>query len=271
MIRAAVLGSPISHSLSPTLHTRAYAELGIDGRYEAIEVGPGELKKFIDDIAGGWTGFSLTMPLKEEAIPIASEISDIARQVASANTLVVTKSGWSATSTDVNGFKEALASHIELDFERVVILGSGATARAVAAACDTFAKEITVIHRSEKRVIAMQNSAPNTTLTFSTWDSPLLPTDLIVNTTPSGVADIFVDRIPDSFSGVFFEALYNPWPTKLLRHFREKGYLGIDGLDFLIHQGIDQIELMSGVKINLEERKSLAPILRSACLVKLER
>ena len=87
MIKAAVLGSPISHSLSPLLHNTAYAQLGIQGSYEAIEVNAGGLAKFIDERDESWTGFSLTMPLKEEAVAYAKHVDDLAKRINSANTL----------------------------------------------------------------------------------------------------------------------------------------------------------------------------------------
>jgi shikimate dehydrogenase len=263
MIKAAVLGSPISHSLSPILHRRAYKELSIDGEYQAIEVKSGNLSNFISGLDSSWTGFSLTMPLKEEVLQFATEVDELARQIDSANTLVRVDSGWRATSTDVNGFNQALQSHGITSIPRVLILGSGATARAAAAACNEISSEIIVIHRSESREVQMLKSAPATQMRFVEWGAPIPNADLIVNTTPAGVADIFVGQIPPSFSGTYFEALYHPWPTLLLKHFRELGHHGIDGLDLLVHQGIDQVALMTGKKI---DRERLAPILRKACL-----
>jgi len=87
VIKAAVLGSPISHSLSPLLHNTAYSQLGIQGTYEAIEVNAGGLSKFMDGQDNSWTGFSLTMPLKEEAIAYADLVDDLAKRINSANTL----------------------------------------------------------------------------------------------------------------------------------------------------------------------------------------
>jgi shikimate dehydrogenase len=265
MITAAVLGSPISHSLSPTLHRRAYEILGIEGTFDAIEVKAEELATFIASRDEKWTGFSLTMPLKEEVMKIAKDISPIARQVSSANTLIRTGSEWSATSTDVNGFVETLKQHGVSAIDRAVIIGSGATARAAAAACEHFTTKIDVIHRSASREVAMRAAAPHSEMHFINWDSMVPATDLLINTTPKGVADIFVDRLIGT--PIFFEALYNPWPTKLLQSARENGSFGIDGLDLLIHQGIDQVHLMSGLPVDRDE---LAPLLRKACLEKLE-
>ena len=94
MIKAAVLGSPISHSLSPLLHNSAYEQLGFKGRYEAIEVNAGGLAKFMDGRDETWTGFSLTMPLKEEAVTYAQHVDELAKRINSANTLYRDGGAW---------------------------------------------------------------------------------------------------------------------------------------------------------------------------------
>ena len=104
MISAGVLGSPISHSLSPVLHRAAYAALGIAAEYNAYEVGTGELENFLSNDGKDLNCLSLTMPLKEEALEIADHISATSHQIASGNTLCKMEDGWHLTSTDVEGF-----------------------------------------------------------------------------------------------------------------------------------------------------------------------
>lgn len=267
MIRAAVLGSPISHSLSPILHRTAYKELGVQGEYEAFDVNSSQLASFIRDLHDSWTGFSLTMPLKEEVLKIANEVDELALRINSANTLVRSDLGWRGSTTDVNGFTQALLAHGVANFKSVLILGSGATARAAIASCDAIGREIYVVHRSAEREVGMRKAAPSTKISFLPWDVALPTVDLVINTTPAGAADKFVSQILKQPSGVFFEALYHPWPTNFLARWRQMGGVGIDGLDLLVHQGIDQIELMVGIGI---DRRELAPILRKACLAALK-
>lgn len=263
MIRAAVLGSPISHSLSPTLHLTAYKYLGIDGQYEAIEMDTAKLQDFISALDESWTGLSLTMPLKEEVLSIAAVVDDLAIRINSANTLLRTGTGWRALSTDVNGFTQTLLTHKVKDFQTVTILGSGATARAAVAACDGSGRRITVIHRSAEREAAMRKAALLSTLTFLPWGTNLVNADLLINATPTGAADRYCEDLNEDLTGVYFETLYSPWPTKLLAKWRSLRGYGIDGLDLLIHQGIDQVCLMTGLVV---DRADLAPILRTACL-----
>ena len=259
-MRAAVLGSPISHSLSPSLHNAAYLALGIEGKYDAVEVKSGELRSFMEQVKNtsanwntNWIGFSLTMPLKEEIFEVADIVDPLAAQIHSANTLLPALDGWRATTTDVAGFIWALASNGVTDFESVQIIGAGATARAAAAAIDAPGRSIEIINRNPSREASMRKSATMSTLSFTDWNDVKLDADLVINTTPKGVADSLL-----SGNGTLFEALYDPWPTKIASNWRGRV---IDGLELLVHQAVDQIHLMTGYVI---DRKLMAPLLRTA-------
>lgn len=257
MIKAAVLGSPISHSLSPLLHTSAYKHLGIQGSYQAIEVKAAELVNFIKSLDSSWTGFSLTMPLKEEALAVAAHVDELATRIKSANTLFKVNDQWQATTTDVLGFKRALEMrNVEIN-GHVVILGAGATARAAAAACDGAAAHITVVNRSLARVSDMSDAVIESELSFVDWNGAeiVADADLVISTTPVGVTDAL--PIPQVTSAPFFEALYKPWPTAASSQWAKRGGLVIDGLDLLIHQAIAQIEIFSGTKFDQAEMYEL--------------
>ena len=254
--RAAVLGSPIAHSLSPTLHNAAYLTLGIEGKYDAVEVASGQLPSFMNQVRqteANWIGFSLTMPLKEEVLKVADQIDPLAKQINSANTLIPTIDGWYATSTDVAGFIWALAANEVSDFETIQIIGAGGTARAAAAAIDAPGRKITVISRSSSRESDMRNAVTMSKLEFTDWSSKELSADLVINTTPKNAADNFEGK-----HGVLFESLYEPWPTKLASTWQGKV---IDGLELLVHQAVDQLHLMTGMVI---DRTKMAKILRVA-------
>ena len=89
MVRAAVLGSPIAHSLSPALHRAAYAALGLDWQYDAVEVASGGLAGFLAGLDPEWRGLSLTMPLKQEVLPLLSERTRLVEITGAANTVVI--------------------------------------------------------------------------------------------------------------------------------------------------------------------------------------
>ncbi len=270
MIRAAVLGSPISHSLSPILHKCAYELLGIAGSYEAIEIGPGGLAEFISSLDSTWNGLSLTMPLKEEALQVAGVIDPVATSISSANTLIQSGAGWQALSTDVNGFTFALEAHGITDYSQIGILGAGATARAAARAVARDGREIYVVRRaslkSARREEAMRRAGQGSTMYFLDWGSNMAALDLLINTTPREVADDRSAYFDLRLGGTFFEALYDPWPTLLLASWRNQGFSTIDGIDLLVHQGIEQVALMTGIQF---DRAEFAPILRARSLTAL--
>jgi shikimate dehydrogenase len=260
MITAGVVGSPISHSLSPLLHNTVYDFLGIKATYLAYEVESGTLQRFLENDGSGLNALSLTMPLKEEALTIAHSVSDISRQIQSGNTLNKVNGLWSLTSTDVEGFTHALGFHDQDAKGKVLILGAGATARAVVAACDAVSKTVTVINRNPDRQEKLKQAAPHLDIDFLSWGSTINfnDFDLVVNTTPGDSAAEYADLI-SSVDGTFFEVLYNPWPTQLLSGWRESGGFGIDGLDLLIHQAISQMEIFTSRTL---ERDVIAKMLR---------
>jgi len=269
VIRAAVLGSPISHSLSPLLHQSAYEILGAQGTYEAIEVEAGQLSNFLKDKDSGWTGFSLTMPLKEEVLAIAHVVDPVAQMISSANTLYRKDNLWLASSTDITGFGFALDSRGFTKAKSAIILGAGATARAVVGALDGRIEEIKIVSRNTGREEAIRKCATKSSITFVPWEytTPIAQSDLVVNTTPLYGADLFADYLPTKISTLFFEVLYRPWPTVLHSRWRENGGETMDGIDLLVHQAIEQIALFSGKSI---DRVSMAQELRKFAVATLE-
>ena len=250
MINAAVLGSPIAHSLSPLLHSLAYEYLEIAARYEAIEVKAGALSDFLSTTDRNC--LSLTMPLKEEALNVADVVSDIAMRISCGNTLSLSDGIWKLTSTDVSGFDFSLKMHGFNQLDSALIIGAGATARAAAASVSQVAKSVSVISRSPDREPAM-NQASLVDVTYLPWQrTDLINTaDLVINTTPDRAADFFVPSIQNP-KGTFFEVLYNPWPTAMSKVWSESKNQVIDGLDLLIHQGISQVEIFTGLSVDRE-------------------
>lgn len=271
MIRAAVLGSPVSHSLSPQLHKIAYDVLGIQAEYSRFDVKSGGLRGFLVEHPE-LNALSLTMPLKEEALLIADSVSQISMQIQSGNTLSKKDGKWSLTSTDVEGFLKALEANNFKSDGTALIIGSGATARACAAALSTDvrlqSKKLHVIHRNPEREKQMRAAAPLLDLTFHLWDSFTLINDmgLVVNTTPPGVADVFFDFLAKP-QGLYFEALYNPWPTLLFDRWGSQGGGRIDGIDLLVHQAISQVEIFTDKSV---DRKSLSSLMRVKALELLD-
>jgi len=264
LINAAVLGSPISHSLSPLLHALAYEQLGLTARYESVEVKAGELSEYLAMTEKNC--LSLTMPLKEEALAVADSISEIATRISCGNTLSFKDGGWNLTSTDVSGFDHALSTHKLEQIDSVLVIGAGATARAAVASVSQTAKEVLVISRNQERELAM-NLASSGVVAYLPWQltDRINSVDLVINTTPKFAADFFLPSI-DNPRGTFFEVLYDPWPTAVSKVWSEAQARVIDGLDLLIHQAITQVEIFSGVTV---DREFFYAKMRAAALLQL--
>ena len=255
MINAAVLGSPISHSLSPRLHMCAYKHLNISGNYGSFDVPAGTLRDFLKDKADGWTGFSLTMPLKEEVLSVAEVIDPLVKRIQSGNTLVRQGDSWILHSTDVRGFQSAWNHENPSKPKSVLIVGSGATARAAAAAFDDESTAISVLHRNPEREESMRASVNLSNMKFLPWQfsNDFYESDLFVNTTPKSVLDSFAQELSQKPQGTFFDVIYNPWPTQFATAWSKTGSAVISGLDLLIAQGIEQIKLFSGIDFDAQE------------------
>jgi shikimate dehydrogenase len=261
MIRGAVLGSPITHSLSPRLHRALFEYLKIDGSYEAIEVKSGELSRFFSERSEEFDYLSLTMPLKEEALSLGLPIDSIATRIQSANTLYKDGANWKVTSTDGSGFMQALKEKKLETFSSVLILGAGGTARAVAGVLDSVSKAITVLGRSSTREEALAQAVQVADFKYELWRQNIGfdEYDLVVNTTPAGAADLLAENVQDGVTAPLFDVIYNPWPTVLASRWLDFSGVVINGLELLLYQGIDQVEKTIG---EISYRTELASHLR---------
>ena len=253
MIRAAVLGSPISHSLSPKLHNSAYAQLGIAGEYSRIEMTLEDFPIFVQNLdRRQWNGFSLTMPLKETVLSLVDSIDPIALRINSGNTILVTDSRMRVLSTDFIAFRRIFN---EKSFTSIAIIGGGGTARAALGALDGLVPQIDVLIRSPIREPALRACVLDSRVNFLPMNASIEKYDLVVSTTPAGVTDkIAVGVIAPQ--GELFEVLYHPWPTALARRWGELGNPVIPGHQLLVEQALDQIHLMTGIEFDYAQMRS---------------
>lgn len=256
MIKAAVLGSPIAHSLSPKIHLRGYEILGLKASYEAIEISEETFPKFFDNLQTEdsnslWSGFSLTMPLKEIVLRNCENADVITTAINSGNTLYKSQGSWQVTSTDYLAFKNLINVPTNA---KVAIIGGGGTARAAIGALNSKVEKVDVLLRSENRMAGMRKAAPNLTVNMLEMSAGLDPYDFIIQTTPTGVFDDYVENVKRA-NGVLLEALYKPWPTKFAHHYETLGGMVISGKELLVEQALYQIELFSGSKFSFEEMR----------------
>lgn len=267
VLRGAVLGTPVSHSLSPLLHRAAFEYLGVSAEYERREVALGGLDDFFKSESEDFDYFSITMPLKEEALSLNVEVDDLARHVNSANTLYRRDGRWKLTTTDGQGLVEALHIQGFQRFDSVLILGAGGTARAVAGSLDPISKNISVLGRSSTRREEIESVITTANFDYLRWsDDPLLHQyDLVINSTPAGAADLLADSLFGRRCNVLFDVIYKPWPTVLASRWADSGGTVINGLEMLLYQGLHQLELVLNRSLDHGALADhLRPILREA-------
>ena len=270
--RAAVLGSPIAHSLSPVLHRAAYRQLGMSDRiYEAFDVDEAALPGFLAGLdAAEWAGLSLTMPLKRAIIPLLDAVSETVLAVDAVNTVLFAEDGMrSGENTDVPGFVAAFAEHGITEADAAAVLGGGATAASAIAALGSIVRggPVDVYVRSERRAAELLPTAERcgVDLRVRPWSEArqVAECPLVINTTPAGAADELAEVVDEEKPvGTLFDVLYHPWPTRLAGAWERAGGGVLGGLELLIHQAALQVELMTGSKP--EQRTAVVAAMRAA-------
>ena len=284
-MKAAVLGSPVSHSLSPALHRAAYAALGLDGwTYTAIECDEAGLPGLISGCGPGWAGLSLTMPLKQAVLPLLDTAEPAVTLLAAANTVVFAGGTRHGCNTDVAGIMTALSEAGTGLTEAgtglteagagltggVIILGAGATACAALAAVHRLGgREATVAVREPARAAGALAAAARLGLRvkLAPFEPPAARAGyLLISTVPAGAADNYAERMPVAGPGpaAVLDVVYHPWPTRLAIAAGTAGAVVIGGFEMLLHQAARQVELMTG-------RPAPAGPMREAGLAELRR
>ncbi|MCW2831958.1 MAG: shikimate dehydrogenase [Aeromicrobium sp.] len=262
----AVLGSPIAHSLSPAMHRAAYAELGLDWRYEAVEVAEGGLAEFVGALGDDVRGLSVTAPLKREAARVGHQRTDDVEVLGVANTLLVDDGLLSAHNTDVPGAAAAIGEAGIGAVTTARILGGGATAASMALTLARLGvEELDFVVRDPARAAEAEAAVRGRgiAVTVRRIGEPLIDkVDLLVSTVPDEAIGSRSHELVDSSCAVF-DVVYDPWPTSLAAAAEQAGLPIISGIDLLAHQAALQVELMTGSEV--------APqLLRAAALSALE-
>lgn len=267
MPRAAVLGSPIAHSLSPALHRAAYRLLGLDWQYEAIECTEEEFPAFFASLDDEWRGLSLTMPLKEVVLTVVEDVSDVAREVRSANTVFRdgAEQPWRATNTDISGIENALREVGVESVSSARVLGAGATARSAVAAIAGLGGSSVIIHaRRPDAAAAVADLARRMGLEATVADLTPVPADcdLVVSTLPADVAGPWTQCAHAADRTALVDASYHPWPTPLADAWLAYGSGPVvSGRDMLVWQAVAQVRLMTGEDF---EDASVVSVMREA-------
>ncbi len=249
-----VIGDPIGHSLSPVMHNRAIAELGMDYVYVPFPIKAADLAIAIQGLAAiGVQGFSVTIPHKQAIVPLLAEVTALAQAVGAVNTVWWNGAGWSGTNTDVAGFLAPLQGRSpDWRNTKVVILGNGGAARAVVAGCyELGVGAIQVVGRQSAKLAQFEDSWQSVPwslpLSVHPWEALsdlVAQADLLVNTTPIGMTP-HPDQSPLTPaiaaqikpSAIVYDLIYTPQQTQFLQQAQQQGATAIGGLEMLVQQG----------------------------------
>lgn len=283
--RAAVLGHPISHSKSPALHRAAYAHLGVELDYSAVDVTEDELPAFMarvrEDLRQGesWRGLSVTMPLKSAMVREVDEVRGVARELGVVNTVSFerTRAGAGQTrlvgyNTDVAGIVNALRHAGAASAPTAVVLGGGGTSAAAVAAlkdlgapaADIFVRDVT--RAAQARAAAAATGLPIRVLPLDGAAAAVGRADVVISTLPPLAADPLAGELAQFFAqragepsretppetprarpGVLLDAAYDPWPSRIASAWQEAGGTVVPGLEMLIYQAVEQVRHFTGL------------------------
>lgn len=264
--RAAVLGHPVEHSLSPVLHGAAYRALGLDGwHYEALDVTGDGLPAVLDRLDETWAGLSLTMPLKQTVLPLLDHVEPLAEVVGAVNTVLVQHAPGRpvlvGANTDVHGVVAALGERLVRRDRPLtaVVVGAGATAASTLAALGQLGCTTPSVHlRSLGRAGALVRAAHRMGVEprYAGLDDAAdaaAGADVVVSTVPAHAADGFAAELAGRrVHGVLLDVVYDPRPTALSRAWSEAGGAVVGGERMLLHQAAEQVRLMTGRPAPLE-------------------
>lgn len=275
---AAVIGSPIAHSLSPVIHRAAWEQLGIDGwEYRRAEVTEESLPTFIGQLDESFRGLSVTMPCKQAIMPLLDAIDPLASAVGAVNTVVPSAGMLAGFNTDVTGIASAIRRACSRSGVPVpssaLVLGARATASSALAALGELGITTTT-------VAARRFGGPGSVISAASrlgvsveqvmWSdvsavaSAAARADVLISTLPAGVADAIASRLAPREGQILLDVIYSPRDTALRTTFEKAGGVVAEGTDMLVYQGAAQVQLMTG-------RSPDPAVMRHALETELER
>ena len=254
-----VFGFPVAENPTQAMIEPALADLGLDWRYLTVEVHPDDLG---DAVRGAramrWRGFNCTIPHKVAVIPFLDQLTPAAEAIGAVNCVINRDGALIGENTDGKGFLEAVAALRPVEGLRVVVLGAGGAARAIAVElARAGASQLTIVNRTRERGVTVAHQIAERTgvpTTFVKWEGVYqVPegTDLLVNATSIGLYPDVEARVPINPATlhpglIVSDAIPNPPRTELIRTAQTRGCTVLDGLGMLVNQGVIGVRLWSG-------------------------
>lgn len=273
-----LIGYPVGHSVSPQMHNSAFKALKLNFIYVTFEVKEALLKAAVEGIKGlGIRGVNVTIPYKVSITNYLNELRGEASLIGAVNTILNEGGRLIGFNTDAVGALRALEAHAATPIDKkVVVLGAGGAARAIAFALAGKARSITIVNRTEDKALALANelrrelnaNALGKPLTAPTLKDELKDADILINATPTGM----VPNVDQTLVGkellrsdmAVMDIVYNPLETLLLKEARKIGAKCIDGLEMLVQQGAESFRIWTG-------REPPVRVMRDAALKSLKK
>ena len=276
MIRLGLIGYPLSHSLSPAIHTAALQACDIEGSYSLFSIQPEDkqsLKELLDRVRNGTiTGLNVTIPHKQNVIEFLDELTPTAQAIGAVNTIYLRENKLTGENTDAPGFLIDLKRIFQVSREAfrfppsVLVLGAGGSARAVVYALLHNGWEVTIAARRLEQAQQLADHFANyklriTLYTHSNLQSLISSLSLIINTTPVGMTpDInqspWPENLPFPPHAAIYDLVYNPPETKLVRDAHSQGRPATTGLGMLIEQAALAFEIWTGHRPSRENMQA---------------
>ena len=267
----AIIGSPISHSLSPIMHNYWFKKYNIDAEYDLLDINKSEIQNVIDKIKNKEIkGINVTLPYKKSVIPFLSKTINDANETHSVNTVMLDqKNNLIGENTDVFGFQAAYLKSIpnqEKKNKKVLVLGAGGVAPSIILALlKSKIHNIALSNRTyEKSLFLKKNFKNLNIIKWNDFSKEVNKFDIIINATSLGLNSS--NEFDSDFSNfnknmVYIDTIYNPAETKMIKYFKSNKIRTHNGLNMLIYQGQKAFYLWN--KINPEVDDELLKLLES--------
>jgi len=254
-----LIGDPVEHSLSPSIHNAGYQALRINYAYVSFQVS--DIKRAIEGIRGlGIRGASVTIPHKTTALKYLDRIDPLAEEIGAVNTIVNDDDVLTGYTTDGDGALKALEEVTTLGGKKAVLIGSGGAASAIAVGLKAKGVKLVVLNRTEEKARRLAKRVNAEGFGGLNKLSEIPSADILINATPVGMwPKLGQSIIPRELLHnrlTVFDVVYNPRETRLLAEARERGCAVVYGYKMLLYQAVKQFELFTGLKAPLPAMES---------------
>ena len=271
--KAAVIGYPVSHSLSPEIHGYWINKYNIPATYGRVEIVQERLQHGVQQLKdSGYAGFNVTLPHKQDIMALCDHVDPVARAIGAVNTVIIDDGRLHGRNTDAQGFMQALcegAPDLKLKGAKVLVLGAGGASRAVMYALKSAGVwDLRITNRTKSHAQDIGAAFGGEVIEWDNKEKSLQDIDLIVNTTSLGMKgkdDLVLDLSLLPAQAVVCDIVYNPRHTPLLQSAAARGNVTVEGLGMLLHQAAPAFEAWFGVRpeVTDELREKLNRILGS--------